>query len=52
MCYTNNEKWEMTNTGIKKKKKKNGRRKGNLQVIRNIRKEHHQTSVDEKKKTI
>ena len=53
MCYADNEKWEMSNNGKNRITKlgnnQNASREGKLQVFRNIRREHHQTSGDEKK---
>ena len=54
MCHVYNVKRKTTNNGrnriTKSRKNQNVRRKGNLQVLGNIRSGHHQTSGDERKK--
>ena len=53
MCHAYNEKRKTTNDGknrtSKLKKNQNARRKRNLQILCNIRNEHHQTNRDESK---
>ena len=53
MCYANNEKCETMHDGknktIKPRKNQNARRKGNQQILGNIRTKHDQTIGDERK---
>ena len=54
ICHTNNEKRKTTHNGrirsTKSRKTQKAQRKGNLQLLRNIRSRHHQINGEERKK--